>query len=130
MYFGRCKKYFGDSKCTSKKAFVLIRKINYNLKIYFWKVYIFRSIFPRPVENHFSIFQYQSFQFPMATQNFFYNFLYFAGPFNHAVTSNMRLNNPTDNVILFKIKTTAPKKYCVRPNCGSLEAGASAEVYS
>lgn len=53
-----------------------------------------------------------------------------AGPFNQAITSHMRLFNPTDQKILFKIKTTAPKKYCVRPNCGTLEPNASVEVSS
>lgn len=40
----------------------------------------------------------------------------------------MRLTNPTDHVILFKIKTTAPKKYCVRPNCGILEPKDTIEI--
>lgn len=42
----------------------------------------------------------------------------------------MRLHNPTDKNILFKIKTTAPKKYCVRPNCGNLDPLTSVEVSS
>lgn len=33
----------------------------------------------------------------------------------------MTLGNPTDKRVCFKIKTTAPKKYCVRPNSGILE---------
>ncbi|GAB0093386.1 vesicle-associated membrane protein-associated protein A [Sergentomyia squamirostris] len=56
------------------------------------------------------------------------NELKFRGPFNTHVTSRMRLTNPTDKVILFKIKTTAPKKYCVRPNCGTLNPQESTEV--
>lgn len=40
----------------------------------------------------------------------------------------MRLTNPTEHVILFKIKTTAPKKYCVRPNCGTLEPRTTIEI--
>ncbi|XP_021712869.1 uncharacterized protein LOC5576591 [Aedes aegypti] len=40
----------------------------------------------------------------------------------------MRLTNPTEHVILFKIKTTAPKKYCVRPNCGVLEPKTTIEI--
>ncbi|KAJ6639731.1 Vesicle-associated membrane protein/synaptobrevin-binding protein [Pseudolycoriella hygida] len=47
--------------------------------------------------------------------------LKFCGPFNQSITSYMNLKNPTDKTILFKIKTTAPKKYCVRPNCGTLQ---------
>lgn len=42
----------------------------------------------------------------------------------------MLLKNPTDQPILFKIKTTAPKRYCVRPNSGLLEAHSSLEVGS
>ncbi|XP_035789916.1 vesicle-associated membrane protein-associated protein B-like [Anopheles albimanus] len=54
--------------------------------------------------------------------------LKFQGPFRTAVASYMRLTNPTDHDIYFKIKTTAPKKYCVRPNCGMLEPRESQEI--
>lgn len=56
------------------------------------------------------------------------NELKFVGPFCTAVSSYMRLTNPTEHVILFKIKTTAPKKYCVRPNCGILEPKSTIEI--
>lgn len=56
------------------------------------------------------------------------NELKFIGPFCTAVSSYMRLTNPTDRIVLFKIKTTAPKKYCVRPNCGLLEPKATNEI--
>ncbi|XP_050071626.1 vesicle-associated membrane protein/synaptobrevin-binding protein [Anopheles maculipalpis] len=56
------------------------------------------------------------------------NELKFLGPFRTAVASYMRLTNPTDHDIFFKIKTTAPKKYCVRPNCGLLEPRESQEI--
>ncbi|XP_046678443.1 vesicle-associated membrane protein/synaptobrevin-binding protein [Homalodisca vitripennis] len=46
--------------------------------------------------------------------------LKFRGPFTVPVTSYMRLTNPSNNRVCFKIKTTAPKKYCVRPNSGLL----------
>lgn len=42
----------------------------------------------------------------------------------------MSLKNPTDKKILFKIKTTAPKKYCVRPNCGGIDPKSSVEIAS
>lgn len=42
----------------------------------------------------------------------------FVGPFDHVVTSYLELNNPTDDRICFKVKTTAPRRYCVRPNSG------------
>ncbi|RZC42246.1 Motile Sperm domain containing protein [Asbolus verrucosus] len=40
----------------------------------------------------------------------------------------MKLTNPSDKKVLFKIKTTAPKKYCVRPNSGVLEPNTSIEI--
>lgn len=54
--------------------------------------------------------------------------LKFRGPFTQPVTSHMSLKNPTDKKIAFKIKTTAPKKYCVRPNCGVVDAKSSVEI--
>ncbi|KAM7348427.1 VAMP-associated protein 33kDa [Cochliomyia hominivorax] len=46
--------------------------------------------------------------------------LRFVGPFTSAVTTTLKLANPSEDTILFKIKTTAPKRYCVRPNFGSV----------
>jgi len=40
----------------------------------------------------------------------------------------MTLKNPTVKKIAFKIKTTAPKRYCVRPNCGELGPKEKAEI--
>lgn len=54
--------------------------------------------------------------------------LKFVGPFNQPVTSYMKLTNPSDKKIMFKIKTTAPKKYCVRPNSGILESKKAVEI--
>lgn len=56
------------------------------------------------------------------------NELRFRGPFNVPVTSYMKLSNPSDRKVLFKIKTTAPKKYCVRPNSGVLEGNSNIEI--
>ncbi|KAK0061741.1 vesicle-associated membrane protein/synaptobrevin-binding protein-like isoform X2 [Biomphalaria pfeifferi] len=47
--------------------------------------------------------------------------LRFRGPFTDVVTADLNLTNPTDKRICFKVKTTAPKRYCVRPNSGILE---------
>ncbi|XP_021000302.1 vesicle-associated membrane protein-associated protein A isoform X2 [Parasteatoda tepidariorum] len=47
--------------------------------------------------------------------------LHFVGPFTDVVTSYLKLMNPLDRRVCFKVKTTAPKKYCVRPNSGVLE---------
>uniref|UniRef100_A0A0A9CT63 MSP domain-containing protein n=1 Tax=Arundo donax TaxID=35708 RepID=A0A0A9CT63_ARUDO len=34
------------------------------------------------------------------------------------ISCSMQLTNRTDDYIAFKVKTTSPKKYCVRPNSG------------
>ncbi|XP_039286828.1 vesicle-associated membrane protein-associated protein B [Nilaparvata lugens] len=49
------------------------------------------------------------------------NELKFRGPFTQPVTSYIKLSNPTTTPVVFKIKTTAPKRYCVRPNAGVVE---------
>lgn len=50
------------------------------------------------------------------------NELTFIGPFTNVVSSELKLTNPSSKRVLFKVKTTAPKRYCVRPNSGILEA--------
>lgn len=49
-------------------------------------------------------------------------------PFSDVVTSKLRLDNPSDSIVYFKVKTTAPKHYCVRPNSGIIKPGHSAEI--
>lgn len=49
------------------------------------------------------------------------NELTFTGPFTQAVSSYMKLKNPSDKKVCFKIKTTAPKRYCVKPNSGVVD---------
>ncbi|XP_019464899.1 PREDICTED: vesicle-associated protein 1-2-like isoform X1 [Lupinus angustifolius] len=34
------------------------------------------------------------------------------------ISCSLQLSNQTDNYVAFKVKTTNPKKYCVRPNTG------------
>ncbi|XP_013189147.1 vesicle-associated membrane protein-associated protein B/C isoform X3 [Amyelois transitella] len=51
-----------------------------------------------------------------------------AGLFEQGYTTYMRLINPSSDTVLFKIKTTAPKKYCVRPNSGVLEPNSKVEI--
>ncbi|KAK2999974.1 hypothetical protein RJ639_023678 [Escallonia herrerae] len=41
---------------------------------------------------------------------------------------SMQLTNKTDQYIAFKVKTTNPKKYCVRPNTGIVLPGSSCNV--
>lgn len=53
----------------------------------------------------------------------------FEGPFNQVVTSYLELRNPTpDKKICFKVKTTAPRRYCVRPNSGIIEPGKTIKI--
>ncbi|XP_029288093.1 vesicle-associated membrane protein-associated protein B-like [Cottoperca gobio] len=54
--------------------------------------------------------------------------LKFRGPFSDVVTTNLKLSNPTDRNVCFKVKTTAPRRYCVRPNSGIIDAGTSISV--
>lgn len=44
------------------------------------------------------------------------------------VSSKLTIMNPTNEVMCFKVKTTAPKEYCVRPNSGKLSPGASIDI--
>ncbi|XP_072304903.1 vesicle-associated membrane protein-associated protein B-like isoform X3 [Eucyclogobius newberryi] len=54
--------------------------------------------------------------------------LRFRGPFTDVVTATLKLTNPTHRNVCFKVKTTAPRRYCVRPNSGVIDAGASIHV--
>lgn len=40
----------------------------------------------------------------------------------------MQLTNKTDQFVAFKVKTTNPKKYCVRPNTGIVLPGSTCDV--
>jgi len=40
----------------------------------------------------------------------------------------LMLHNPTGTNAAFKVKTTKPKKYCVRPNTGIVRAGSTTEI--
>jgi len=52
----------------------------------------------------------------------------FKRPFQQEVTQTLRLKNPHSDPVAFKVKTTAPKQYCVRPNSGRIEPGKDVEV--
>lgn len=56
------------------------------------------------------------------------NEIRFQGPFTDVVTANLKLHNPSDKKVCFKVKTTAPKRYCVRPNSGVVEPSATITV--
>merc|ERR1719391_81022 len=40
----------------------------------------------------------------------------------------MYLSNPSDRKVCFKIKTTAPKRYCVKPNSGVIDPNDSVKI--
>lgn len=48
--------------------------------------------------------------------------LVFKGPFNAVSTTTLKLANTGNEKLAYKIKTTAPKRYCVKPNSGFLDA--------
>ncbi|BHF81800.1 hypothetical protein SprV_0802493400 [Sparganum proliferum] len=54
--------------------------------------------------------------------------LEFYGPFSNVQTSTIKLSNPTSDKVTFKVKTTVPKRYCVRPSCGIVEPQDSVDV--
>mmetsp|Transcript_9913 Transcript_9913/g.34561 ORF Transcript_9913/g.34561 Transcript_9913/m.34561 type:complete len:227 (+) Transcript_9913:149-829(+) len=43
-------------------------------------------------------------------------------------STTLRLHNPTGAEVAFKVKTTSPKKYCVRPNTGVVAPRSTTEV--
>lgn len=57
------------------------------------------------------------------------NEIVFSGPFeSRVVTSYLELHNPSIDTICFKVKTTAPRRYCVRPNSGTVEPGCKVRI--
>ncbi|KAL2437048.1 hypothetical protein ABEF95_016113 [Exophiala dermatitidis] len=52
----------------------------------------------------------------------------FRRPFNREVSEILRVTNVNDAPVAFKVKTTAPKQYCVRPNSGIIPPHESVEV--
>ncbi|KAI9268798.1 PapD-like protein [Sporodiniella umbellata] len=54
--------------------------------------------------------------------------LLFHSPFTRISKESLFVKNPSDKPIIFKVKTTAPKQYCVRPNAGKIEPNSEIEV--
>ncbi|KAF9929213.1 phosphatidylinositol-binding protein scs2 [Linnemannia zychae] len=54
--------------------------------------------------------------------------LSFRRPLTEAIKETLLIRNPTQLPIAFKVKTTAPRQYCVRPNSGRIEPGQELEV--
>lgn len=50
------------------------------------------------------------------------------GSFTNQTTEYLTLTNNTRDPLAFKVKTTAPKLYCVRPNAGLVEPGEDVEI--
>jgi len=48
--------------------------------------------------------------------------LFLVGPFKEPVSVVMKLTNTTEKKACFKVKTTAPKRYCVKPTTGVIES--------
>ena len=57
-----------------------------------------------------------------------YIYIYLLGPFTEVITTELELSNPSQKRVVFKVKTTAPKRYCVRPNSGLIEPGSRISV--
>ncbi|GAB0135746.1 hypothetical protein EsDP_00004073 [Epichloe bromicola] len=54
--------------------------------------------------------------------------LSFTRPFTSEVSRTLTIRNTSSAPLAFKVKTTAPKQYCVRPNAGRIEPGCSFDV--
>jgi hypothetical protein len=52
----------------------------------------------------------------------------FHRPLTQLVKETILVRNPNNRPVAFKVKTTAPKQYCVRPNSGRIEPGQEVEV--
>ncbi|KHN93880.1 Vesicle-associated membrane protein [Metarhizium album ARSEF 1941] len=54
--------------------------------------------------------------------------LNFTRPFTIEVSRTLTIRNTSSSPLAFKVKTTAPKQYCVRPNAGRIEPGSAFDV--
>ncbi|CAH7016921.1 vesicle-associated membrane protein-associated protein A [Phodopus roborovskii] len=54
--------------------------------------------------------------------------LKFKGPFTSVVTRRLKLRNPSERKVCFKVKSTSPCCYCVRPSSGVVEPGCTVTV--
>ncbi|GAA5833639.1 hypothetical protein JCM3766R1_002597 [Sporobolomyces carnicolor] len=52
----------------------------------------------------------------------------FQRPLTTLVKRTLSVSNHNSHAIAYKVKTTAPKQYCVRPNSGRIEPGETVEV--
>ncbi|ODV63519.1 phosphatidylinositol-binding protein SCS2, partial [Ascoidea rubescens DSM 1968] len=54
--------------------------------------------------------------------------LQFSPPFTQSSTQKISLQNNSSTPLAFKVKTTAPKLYCVRPNASTVNPGQQVEI--
>jgi len=55
--------------------------------------------------------------------------LYFPPPLNRIITNILKLHNTSkDYYVAYKVKTTRPNRYCVRPNLGLIAPGETIEL--
>ncbi|KAM3266900.1 Vesicle-associated protein 1-1 [Capsicum chinense] len=54
--------------------------------------------------------------------------LKFAFELKKQISCSLQLSNKTENHVAFKVKTTNPKKYCVRPNTGIVSPRSTCDV--
>lgn len=54
--------------------------------------------------------------------------LVFKGPFSDYVSQRLKIENTGETPIGFKVKTTTPKKFSVKPNMGCIEAHGSQDI--
>ncbi|KAL7342848.1 PapD-like protein [Rhodotorula toruloides] len=52
----------------------------------------------------------------------------FQRPLTQLVKRTLTVSNHNQSAVAYKVKTTAPKQYCVRPNSGRIEPGETVEV--
>jgi hypothetical protein len=50
------------------------------------------------------------------------------GPLTDITQEILLVKNPHPGPVIFKVKTTAPKQYCVRPNAGKIAGHGEVEV--
>ncbi|RIB06772.1 PapD-like protein, partial [Gigaspora rosea] len=60
--------------------------------------------------------------------NNFEIFVLIIGPFTQPVKEILIIHNPNHEPVSFRIKTTAPKQYAVRPNMGRIEPNQKVEI--
>ncbi|EFA75740.1 major sperm protein domain-containing protein [Heterostelium album PN500] len=52
----------------------------------------------------------------------------FHPPFQGFISNQLKLYNQSEHILAYKVKTTAPIRYCVRPNTGIIPPGESIDV--